>query len=93
MDSFWAACWVVALESSLVMIYNLMIFIPGYQFAMTSMKTVLSSLLRRYEVLPAEHSSHSQRQHRPIRLKFDLMMKDADGFQIQLKHRSKPQCL
>ncbi|CAB3235555.1 unnamed protein product [Arctia plantaginis] len=61
----------------------------GYQFAMTSMKTVLSSVLRRYKILPAEHSPHSQPSIRPIRLKFDLMMKDVDGFQIQLEHRSK----
>ncbi|PZC83858.1 hypothetical protein B5X24_HaOG200058 [Helicoverpa armigera] len=59
----------------------------GYQYAMTSMKTVVSSLLRRYKLLPAT-APNEKGTHRPIRLKFDLMMKDDDDFQIQIEARS-----
>ncbi|XP_075970993.1 uncharacterized protein LOC142973239 [Anticarsia gemmatalis] len=59
----------------------------GYQFAMTSMKTVMSTVLRRYKILPATKPVNAQ--HPPLRLKFDLMMKDVDDFQLQLERRNK----
>ncbi|XP_022816442.1 cytochrome P450 4c21-like [Spodoptera litura] len=60
----------------------------GYQYAMISMKTMLSTLLRRYKILPAT-KPNSNAEFPPLRLKFDLMMKDADGFQICIEPRSK----
>ncbi|KAF9793787.1 hypothetical protein SFRURICE_013199 [Spodoptera frugiperda] len=60
----------------------------GYQYAMMSMKTMLSTLLRRYKILPAT-KPNSNAEFPPLRLKFDLMMKDADGFQICVEPRSK----
>ncbi|CAH0699660.1 unnamed protein product [Spodoptera exigua] len=60
----------------------------GYQYAMLSLKTVLSTLLRRYKLLPAT-KPNSNSEFPPLRLKFDLMMKDADGFQVCFESRSK----
>ncbi|KAJ8732429.1 hypothetical protein PYW07_015028 [Mythimna separata] len=58
----------------------------GYQYAMMSMKTVLSTVLRRYRILPAT-TPNSNSEHPPLRLKYDLMMKDEDDFQIKLEFR------
>ncbi|KAF9793781.1 hypothetical protein SFRURICE_013193 [Spodoptera frugiperda] len=58
----------------------------GYQYAMMSMKTVLSTVLRRFKLLPAV-ASHSSIP--PLRLTFDLMMKDENNFQIRLEPRIK----
>ncbi|XP_022816375.1 cytochrome P450 4C1-like [Spodoptera litura] len=58
----------------------------GYQYAMLSMKTVLSTVLRRFKFLPAVASDGS---FPPLRLTFDLMMKDVNNFQIRLEPRIK----
>nr|CAB3514236.1 unnamed protein product [Spodoptera littoralis] len=58
----------------------------GYQYAMLSMKTVLSTVLRRFKFLPAVASDGS---FPPLRLTFDLMMKDENNFQIRLEPRIK----
>ncbi|KAJ8732341.1 hypothetical protein PYW08_015071 [Mythimna loreyi] len=58
----------------------------GYQYAMMSLKTVLSTVLRRYRILPAT-TPNSNSGFPPLRLKFDLMMKDEDDFQIRIESR------
>lgn len=60
----------------------------GYQYAMMSMKTMLSTVLRRFKFLPATKPNKNA-EFPPLRLKFDIMMKDEDGFQICVKPRSK----
>ncbi|XP_049866217.1 cytochrome P450 4C1-like [Pectinophora gossypiella] len=54
----------------------------GYQYAMMSMKTAMATLLRRYRVLP--DSDH----HKPLRVKFNIMMKDVDNFTVRLENRN-----
>ncbi|PZC83856.1 hypothetical protein B5X24_HaOG200056 [Helicoverpa armigera] len=56
----------------------------GYRFAMMSMKTVLATLLRRYKVLPISEEDLGK----PIDLKFDIMLRAADDFQVILEPRS-----
>nr|XP_049702800.1 cytochrome P450 4d2 [Helicoverpa armigera]WRX06091.1 CYP341B5P [Helicoverpa armigera] len=56
----------------------------GYRFAMMSMKTVLATLLRRYKVLPISEEDLGK----PIDLKFDVMLRAADDFQVILEPRS-----
>ncbi|XP_075978861.1 cytochrome P450 4d8-like [Anticarsia gemmatalis] len=58
----------------------------GYQFAMIAMKTVLSHILKHYKILPA---SDNNTKDPPLRLKFDIMMKDVDNFPIRFEHRKK----
>ncbi|CAH0699661.1 unnamed protein product [Spodoptera exigua] len=60
----------------------------GYQYAMMSMKTMLSTVLRRYKFLPATQPDKNS-EFPPLRLKFDIMMKDEDGFQVCVEPRSK----
>uniref|UniRef100_A0A0K8TUI4 Cytochrome p450 n=1 Tax=Epiphyas postvittana TaxID=65032 RepID=A0A0K8TUI4_EPIPO len=60
----------------------------GYQYAMMSIKTVIATLLRQYRVLPPEGADQSKLKE-PLRVKFDIMMKDVENFQIQLQNRSK----
>ncbi|KAJ8732432.1 hypothetical protein PYW07_015031 [Mythimna separata] len=55
----------------------------GYQYAMMSMKTALSALLREHRILPATATEDLK----PLRLKFDVMMRDVDNFTIQLVKR------
>ncbi|CAH0407554.1 unnamed protein product [Chilo suppressalis] len=57
----------------------------GYQYATMSMKTAIATLVRRYKVVPAEHIV--QDGEKPLRVKFDIMMKHVDKFQIQLVRR------
>ncbi|XP_049874943.1 cytochrome P450 4V2-like [Pectinophora gossypiella] len=59
---------------------------PGYSYAMMSMKTLLAMTLREYRVLPATSPNESN-QYPPLRLTFELLMKDADGFKICLEPR------
>ncbi|KOB64900.1 Cytochrome P450 [Operophtera brumata] len=54
----------------------------GYQFAMMSMKTAVVSLVRRYRL------STSDSKQAPLRVKFDIMMKHVDNFELQLERRS-----
>ncbi|XP_063532703.1 cytochrome P450 4d2-like isoform X2 [Cydia strobilella] len=58
----------------------------GYQYAMMSIKTVLASLFRKYRALPPEGADQTTLK-KPLRVKFDIMMKDVHKFQIQLESR------
>uniref|UniRef100_A0A1E1WU74 Cytochrome P450 n=1 Tax=Pectinophora gossypiella TaxID=13191 RepID=A0A1E1WU74_PECGO len=57
---------------------------PGHQYAMMSMKTFLAMTLREYRVLPPTPPDEFNR-YPPLRLTFELLMKDADGFKICLE--------
>lgn len=57
----------------------------GYQYAMMSMKIVISSILRNFKVLPVFDLPCSEQP--PLRLQYDMMMKDVDKFQLRLKCR------
>ncbi|KAJ8732430.1 hypothetical protein PYW07_015029 [Mythimna separata] len=69
----------------------------GYRYALMSMKTVLSTLLRRYRILPTEAMNATQNNsnkdnnnpRKPkLRVTFDIMMKHVDNFEIQLEPRT-----
>ncbi|XP_047986357.1 uncharacterized protein LOC125226417 [Leguminivora glycinivorella] len=60
----------------------------GYQYAMLSLKTVTSTILRRYQVLPPSDLDPAHYED-PLRVKFNIMMKDADNFMIRLEERQK----
>ncbi|CAK1603800.1 unnamed protein product [Parnassius mnemosyne] len=60
----------------------------GYQYAMMSMKTVLATLLRNYKFLPKAMSCEADLQT-PFTVKCDIMLRDSDGFQLQLETRNK----
>ncbi|KAI5643798.1 cytochrome p450 domain-containing protein [Phthorimaea operculella] len=55
----------------------------GYQYALMSIKTALSAILRSYRVV--EDPETSPCPH--IRVKLDIMMKDVEGYQISLEKR------
>ncbi|XP_045506944.1 cytochrome P450 4C1-like [Colias croceus] len=55
----------------------------GYQYAMMSMKTALSTILRRYRVIGEPENNPVPK----IRVKFDIMMKAVDGFEVALELR------
>ncbi|XP_072940755.1 cytochrome P450 4C1-like [Epargyreus clarus] len=57
----------------------------GYQYALMSVKTALSAVLRRYRVVGENEHSNAPR----IRVKLDIMMKAVDGYQVALERRSK----
>ncbi|XP_063621075.1 cytochrome P450 4d8-like isoform X2 [Cydia splendana] len=59
----------------------------GYQYAMMSLKTVLATVLKEYRVLPPAEADIKSLDE-PIRVKYDVMMKAVDMFQIQLEVRS-----
>ncbi|KAM3961928.1 cytochrome P450 4C1-like [Aphomia sociella] len=60
----------------------------GYQYAMMSMKTVVASVVRNYRVLPAEcQDIGASINKEELQLKFEIMMKHADNFQIRLEKR------
>ncbi|XP_061709749.1 cytochrome P450 4d8-like isoform X1 [Cydia pomonella] len=59
----------------------------GYQYAMMSLKTVLATVLKEYRVLPPAEAD-LKTLNEPIRVKYDIMMKAVDMFQIQLEVRS-----
>ncbi|XP_026729818.1 cytochrome P450 4d8-like [Trichoplusia ni] len=58
----------------------------GYQYAMMSMKTAMAALLRQYRILPA---TDTYDMDKPLRLKFDVMMRDVHHFTVQLEPRRK----
>ncbi|XP_047986328.1 cytochrome P450 4d2-like isoform X2 [Leguminivora glycinivorella] len=58
----------------------------GYQYAMMSIKTVLATLFCKYRALPPEGADQAALKE-PLRVKFDIMMKDVNKFQIQLENR------
>ncbi|XP_038210489.1 cytochrome P450 4C1-like [Zerene cesonia] len=55
----------------------------GYQYAMMSMKTTLATLLRQYKIVGEPESGPKPN----IRVKWDIMMKAADGFKVALERR------
>ncbi|CAK1553506.1 unnamed protein product [Leptosia nina] len=55
----------------------------GYQYAMMSMKTALSSILRRYRVVGVPEKGPVPH----IRVKLEIMMKAVDGFEVALEER------
>ncbi|KAJ8732433.1 hypothetical protein PYW07_015032 [Mythimna separata] len=72
----------------------------GYQYAMMSMKTALSTLLRRYRVLPSESTNETPKAQNDLedannntsksklRVEFSIMMKHVNNFEIQLETRT-----
>ncbi|XP_026750988.2 cytochrome P450 4C1-like isoform X2 [Galleria mellonella] len=56
---------------------------PGYQYALMSMKTALSTILRSYKVVGEQEPTTIPH----IRVKIDIMMKDADGYCVALERR------
>ncbi|XP_041971508.1 probable cytochrome P450 313a4 isoform X3 [Aricia agestis] len=54
----------------------------GYRLAMKSTKIVLSSIIRRFRILPPSNQSQFE-----LKLKYDVMLKDVNNFQIQLQRR------
>ncbi|XP_075971067.1 cytochrome P450 4d8-like [Anticarsia gemmatalis] len=56
----------------------------AYRYAMMSMKTALSTLLRHFRVLPISEEELGQ----PIDLKFDIMLRANDDFQVKLEPRN-----
>ncbi|CAB3227974.1 unnamed protein product [Arctia plantaginis] len=62
----------------------------GYLYAMMSMKTALATLLRSYRILSADENRISGTvHHEPLKVTFDVMMKDVDGFRVKLVKRIK----
>ncbi|XP_037875026.1 cytochrome P450 4c3 isoform X1 [Bombyx mori] len=55
----------------------------GYQYAMISIKTSLSAILRRYKVVGEPEKGPVPR----IRVKLDIMMKSVEGCQVALERR------
>ncbi|XP_041978632.1 probable cytochrome P450 313a4 [Aricia agestis] len=55
----------------------------GYRFAYMSTKIILISLLRRFTILPPTDQTPFE-----LKLKFNVMLKDANNFQVQLKRRA-----
>ncbi|CAK1553507.1 unnamed protein product [Leptosia nina] len=55
----------------------------GYQYALMSMKTLLSSVLRRYRVVGEPENGPIPN----IRVKLEIMMKAVDGFEVALEER------
>ncbi|XP_073951347.1 cytochrome P450 4d2-like [Choristoneura fumiferana] len=59
----------------------------GYLYAMMSMKTVLATFLRQYRVLPPAGADPKTLKE-PIRVKYEIMMKAVDKFQLQIEPRT-----
>lgn len=55
---------------------------------MMSMKTALTTLIRRYRVLPAAGSSDTKSTNVPLRVKFDITMRHVDNYMVQLELRN-----
>ncbi|XP_026729859.1 cytochrome P450 4C1-like [Trichoplusia ni] len=55
----------------------------GYQYALMSVKTALSTLLRRYRIVDELEGNSTPH----IRVKLDIMMKDVEDYQIALERR------
>ncbi|XP_063360596.1 cytochrome P450 4C1-like [Cydia amplana] len=59
----------------------------GYNYAMMSMKTMLANMLRRYRILPPSDMDEHKLQE-PLRVSFDIMMRDMDNYEIRLEDRT-----
>lgn len=57
----------------------------GYQYALMSIKTALSTILRHYRVVEDREDGPTPK----IRVKLDIMMKAVDGYQVALEKREK----
>ncbi|XP_075970358.1 cytochrome P450 4C1-like [Anticarsia gemmatalis] len=57
----------------------------GYQYALMSIKTSLSTMLRQFKVVEDREDGPVPR----IRVKLDIMMKAVDGYQVALEKRKK----
>uniref|UniRef100_A0A0K8TUH6 Cytochrome p450 n=1 Tax=Epiphyas postvittana TaxID=65032 RepID=A0A0K8TUH6_EPIPO len=60
----------------------------GYQYALMSIKTALSTVLRTCRVVPDKDPSATPQ----IRVKLDIMMKAVDGYEIALERRRELRC-
>lgn len=60
-------------------------FITGYQYALMSIKTAISAILRRYKVVGEVEATATPH----IKVKLDIMMKAVDGYQIGLEKRKQ----
>ncbi|CAG9785193.1 unnamed protein product [Diatraea saccharalis] len=58
----------------------------GYQYALMSIKTAVTSIVRKFVVVPDPENSDVPK----IRVKLEVMMKDVDGYQIALEKRIPP---
>ncbi|CAK1603806.1 unnamed protein product [Parnassius mnemosyne] len=61
----------------------------GYQYAMMTMKTALATVLRQYRFLPAEPNATEADLRKPLRVKYDLMMRNVDNYMVRIESRSK----
>uniref|UniRef100_A0A0K8TVP5 Cytochrome p450 n=1 Tax=Epiphyas postvittana TaxID=65032 RepID=A0A0K8TVP5_EPIPO len=59
----------------------------GYQYAMMSMKSSISSVLRRYIILPPDGMAREQLKE-PLRLEYDVSIKHVDNFIIRIEKRN-----
>ncbi|KAF9417875.1 hypothetical protein HW555_005172 [Spodoptera exigua] len=57
----------------------------GYQYALMSIKTTLSTILRKYKVIMDVEQSPNP----SIRVKIDIMMKAVDGYEVRLERRER----
>ncbi|XP_050670866.1 cytochrome P450 4C1-like [Leptidea sinapis] len=55
----------------------------GYQYAMMSIKTASSTILRRHKIVGIPEPTSKPN----IKLKYDIMLKDVDGYEIALERR------
>uniref|UniRef100_A0A0K8TV31 Cytochrome p450 n=1 Tax=Epiphyas postvittana TaxID=65032 RepID=A0A0K8TV31_EPIPO len=58
----------------------------GSTYAMMSMKTVLATLVRQYQLLPPADLAPQQWAD-PLRVKWDIMMKHVDNYMIRIRRR------
>ncbi|XP_053603014.1 cytochrome P450 4d2-like [Plodia interpunctella] len=62
----------------------------GSRYAMMSMMIVIATLVRRFKILPSKGASiqkHQKCKKKPLRTKFDIMMRHVDGYQLQIEPR------
>ncbi|CAB3243897.1 unnamed protein product [Arctia plantaginis] len=57
----------------------------GYQYALISIKTVLSTILREYKIVEDKENGLVPK----MRVKLDIMMKAVDGYRVALEKREK----
>ncbi|XP_013134263.1 PREDICTED: cytochrome P450 4d2-like [Papilio polytes] len=60
----------------------------GYQYGMMSVKTVLATLIRSYRLLPTPRHAHPAHPPHPLRLKYDIMLRDVDNYMVRLQPRT-----
>ncbi|KAF9796121.1 hypothetical protein SFRURICE_013585 [Spodoptera frugiperda] len=55
----------------------------GYRYAMLSMKSVLSNIVRRFRILPVSQSELGK----PLDINYDIMLRSADDYKVVLEPR------